>query len=68
MNTKILPNGWDEQRIQRVVKHYEGQSEDEALDEDETALNDPGQAVMEIPLDLVPKVRKLIARRMASQS
>ena len=40
----------------------------EELAEDEAVLNDPGQAIMEIPFDLVPAVRQLIARRMASQS
>jgi len=30
-----LPDGWDEERVQRVLAHYEGQTEDEAAAEDE---------------------------------
>lgn len=68
MNGKKLPQGWDENRVQRVAQHYEEQTEDEALAEDEAALMDPGQTIMEIPLDLVPAVRQLIARRTGTLS
>jgi len=57
-----LPPGWDEERVRRVLAHYEMQSEDEALAEDEAAFEKPGQTVMEVPSDLVPAVRELIAK------
>jgi hypothetical protein len=57
-----FPPGWDEERVQRVLAHYETQSEDEALAEDEAAYETPGQTVMEVPSDLVPAVRELIAK------
>ena len=56
-----LPEGWSEARITDVIAHYETQSEDEAVAEDETALADPGQTVMVIPTRLVPAVRELLA-------
>jgi hypothetical protein len=31
------PKGWDEARVKRVLDHYEAQSEDEAVAEDEAA-------------------------------
>lgn len=31
-----FPLGWDEERVQRVLTHYETQAEAEALAEDET--------------------------------
>ena len=34
MKTKHFPPGWDEQRVQRVLSHYEQQSEEEAVAED----------------------------------
>jgi hypothetical protein len=58
-----FPEGWDEARVKRVLEHYETQSEDEAVAEDEAASEQAGQTVMEVPTDLVPKVRELIARR-----
>jgi len=58
-----FPPGWDEKRVKRVLEHYESQSEDEALAEDEAAYEDPKQTFMEIPNELVPVVRELIAKK-----
>ncbi len=57
-----FPEGWDEERVRRVLEHYERQSEDEAVAEDEAAYEDRRQAVMEVPVELVPEVRELLAR------
>jgi len=38
MANSRFPPGWDEGRVQTVLAHYEAQSDDEALAEDETAL------------------------------
>lgn len=56
-----LPEGWSDARVADVIAHYETQSEDEAVAEDEAALSDPGQTVMVIPTRLVPAVRELLA-------
>jgi type II secretory pathway component PulC len=48
--------------LQRVLAHYEGQTEEEAMVEDEEAMR-PSETVMSVPHDLVPKVRELIAKR-----
>jgi hypothetical protein len=57
-----FPSGWDEDRVRRILTHYEEQSEAEAVAEDEAAFEDRTQTVMEIPTELVPAVRELIAR------
>jgi hypothetical protein len=57
-----FPPGWDEERIRRVLTHYEEQAEAAAVAEDEAAFEDQTQTVMEIPTELVPAVRELIAR------
>ena len=57
-----FPPGWDGDRVQRTLAAYETQSEDEAVAEDEAAFEAPGQTVMEVPSDLVPAVRELIAK------
>ena len=36
-----LPEGWSETRVAEVIAHYETQSEDEAVAEDEAALSEP---------------------------
>lgn len=56
------PPGWDEARVRRVLAHYEPQSEEEAVAEDEAAFENLTQTAMAIPLDLVPAVRNLIAK------
>lgn len=58
-----FPPGWDEERVKRVIKHYESQSEDEALAEDEAALDSSLTTLMNVPKELVPEIRELIARR-----
>lgn len=58
-----FPPGWDEARVRRVLAHYEGQTEEEGIVEDEAAAEDKTQTVMEIPNELVPAVRDLIAKR-----
>lgn len=56
-----LPTGWSGARVAEVIAHYETQSEEDAVAEDEAALSDPGQTVMVIPTRLVPAVRELLA-------
>jgi hypothetical protein len=63
LNKQKLPRGWDEARVRRVLTHYENQTEDEAVAEDEAAYEAEGQTVMIVPTDLVPAIRQLIARR-----
>lgn len=58
-----FPPGWDEERVKRVIKHYESQSEDEAVAEDEAALDSSLVTTMNVPKELVPEIRELIARR-----
>lgn len=65
MKQSKFPRGWDEERVRRVLAHYEQQSEDEAVAEDEASFEDPAQAVMEVPKELVPAIRELIAKRQA---
>ena len=65
MKRSGFPPGWDEERVQRVLAHYEGQGEEQALAEDEAAFEDQSQTTMEIPNELVPVVRDLIAKHEA---
>lgn len=61
MKHSEFPPGWDSKRVTRVLAHYESQSEEEAVAEDEAAFEALGQTVMEVPTRLVPAVRELIA-------
>jgi hypothetical protein len=61
MSKDRLPTGWDEARVQRVLRHYDEQTEDEAMAEDEAVQADTESTMMAIPTALVPAVRELIA-------
>jgi hypothetical protein len=63
MKQSKFPPNWDEKRVQEVLEHYESQSDEEAVAEDEAAYEDPSYTFMEIPNDLVSKVREMIAKR-----
>ena len=60
-----FPSGWHHQRVQEVLAHYDQQSEDEAVAEDEAAFADQSHTAMDVPIDLVPSVREMIAKHQA---
>ena len=62
MSQGKFPTGWSEEKVRRVLAHYEKQTEEDALLEDEAGI-EPSETVMNVPHELVPKVRELIAKR-----
>jgi hypothetical protein len=60
MSEDNFPDGWDEDRVRRVLTHYDKQTEDEALAEDEAGV-ESSETVMNAPHGLVSRVRELIA-------
>lgn len=62
MSQSKFPTGWDEEKVRRVLAHYEEQTDEDTLLEDEAGI-EPSETVMNVPHDLVPKVRELIAKR-----
>ena len=65
MRQSKFPPGWDDERVRRVLAHYEEQKEDEAVAEDEAAYESRTQSFVEVPNDLIPVIRELIAKRPA---
>jgi hypothetical protein len=63
MRQAKYPAGWDEARVKQVLTHYEQQSDEEAVAEDEAAYESTTHTAMEVPIDLVPAVRELLAKR-----
>ena len=62
MTNKHFPAGWDEERIRRVLAHYEMQADDEAVAEDEAAFREEARTVIEVPVELIPAIRQLIGQ------
>ena len=62
MKQNRFPPGWDEDRVRRVLSYYEQQDEDEAVAEDEAAFESSTETFVEVPNELLPAVRELIAK------
>jgi hypothetical protein len=62
MKESKFPKGWDEARVKNLLASYEAQTDEEAVAKDEAAV-ESSETVMNIPYDLVPRVRELIAKR-----
>jgi hypothetical protein len=60
--TNEFPPGWDEDRVKRVIEYYDAQGEEEAMAEDEAVFAGEHHTLMEIPAELVPTIRELIAK------
>jgi hypothetical protein len=60
-----FPPGWNEPQVRRVLDYYESQTDEEAATEIRSALEN---TTMEVPTDLVPAVRQLIAKRKSSRA
>lgn len=65
MTNNRYPPGWDEHQVRRVLDHYENQTDEEAVAEDEDSYDSTSRTVLEVPKDLLPKIRELIAKRKA---
>ncbi len=61
-----FPAGWNETRVRRVLSHYEKQTDEDAAAEDEAAFKDKGQTVVEVPFELMPVIREVIAQYKAA--
>ena len=57
-----FPHGWDEERVRNVLAHYDQQTEEEGVAEDEAAFADENNTVMKVPHQLVAAVRELMAK------
>ena len=68
MKRNRFPSGWNESRVRRVLEHYERQTEDEAVAEDEASFRSRDQTVMVVPKRLVPTTPELSnGRALASR-
>jgi len=67
MSKTHYPPGWDENRVRRVLEHYEAQSDEEAVAEDEAAYEATTHTTMGVPVGLVPTVRELIAKQQSQE-
>lgn len=70
MSESRFPTGWDAERVKRLIDYYEGLSEDEQVAEDEAAVaaERQGQAIIAVPDELLPEIRRLLAAYQAKSA
>ena len=61
MKQSRFPKGWSEERVRKLLAHYEEQTPEEAVAEDEAGI-ESSETVMSVPHELVPVIREMIAR------
>lgn len=60
------PKGLNAAKVRRIIDYYDRQSEEQIIAEIENAPLVEPTAWIEVPLELLPRVRKLIAGRRRS--
>lgn len=66
MNEQKFPPGWDEPRVKQLLSELDARTEEEWLAADEAAAADGGdQAVITVPVALLPEIRRLLAAHKA---
>ncbi len=58
-----LPKGWNEKKVRALLDHYENQTDEQAAREDDAAYENPRFTMLAVPIELVPAVKKLIAKK-----
>lgn len=58
----VYPPGWDAQRVQEVIDYYDAMTDDDLAAEIDAGDADPNNTMMQIPTELVPAVRELLAQ------
>lgn len=67
MTEQKFPPGWDENRVKRLLEHYENITEEQQVAEDEEAAREQkGQTVITVPEELLPAIRQLLAGHQPS--
>jgi hypothetical protein len=69
MNEQRFPPGWDEERVRRLLAELDSRTEEEWVAADEAAAADgDGQAVVTVPVALLPEIRRLLAAHKPDSS
>lgn len=67
MKGRRLPKGFTEDKIAAIAARYESQSDREAEAEVEAAFADPRFSMIQVPVELVEQVRRVLAGKATSQ-
>jgi hypothetical protein len=63
MTEQKFPPGWDADRVQRLIAHYEAMDEESQVAEDEAALDSQGQTTVVVPVEFMPAIRQMLSQK-----
>jgi hypothetical protein len=63
MKRNRFPEGWNKDRVRSVLEHYEQQTADEAVAEDEAVFRLKGQTAVQVPKRLARNKSLVTERR-----
>ena len=63
MSEEKFPPGWDADRVRRLIAHYDALDEDQQVAEDEAAQEQPSQTTVVVPIEFMPAIRQMFARK-----
>ncbi|MGO8751795.1 MAG: hypothetical protein ACLQNE_38120 [Thermoguttaceae bacterium] len=66
MSQERFPPGWDADRAERLIAHYDALGEDQQVAEDKAAQEQPGQTTVVVPIEFMPAIRQMLAERGGS--
>ncbi len=58
-----FPSGWDAERVQRLIAHYDALDEEHQVAEDEAAQEQPSQTTVVVPIEFMPAIRQMFAQK-----
>ena len=65
--TQKMPEGWTAEQVKAVADFYDSQDDTEAAAELDAAWTDRDSTMVQIPRELLPVVRKLLAEHERSR-
>jgi hypothetical protein len=58
----VYPPGWNRKRVQSIIEYYDPKADQDVLGDEATTKAAGDLVWVEVPEELVPRVRKLISR------
>jgi hypothetical protein len=57
------PQGWDADRVRRLIARYDALDEEQQVAEDEAVQENPNQTTVVVPVEFMPAIRQMLAQK-----
>jgi hypothetical protein len=63
MSQQLFPPGWNEERVQSLIAHYDALNEEQSVAEDEASQDRADQTAVIVPIEMMPAIRQMLAQK-----